>query len=372
MVYNDKRKEYHEQDSQCDQEKRKMNDSQQMDTLLWLGPSTMNMQRVAIPTLKAGEVLIEVSTAGICGSELSGYLGHNSLRKPPLIMGHEAAGHVVQTTEGTFADGNLVREGARVTFNPLISCGECDRCRANRANLCRKRQIIGIHRAGAFAQFVAVPAKQCYLLPDALSESIAALTEPLACAVRAVSLTRARSEDTLLILGAGPIGLFCLAAAQAMGVEHVLITDMAPARLAVAERWGATSVINARESDVVAEINRLIPGGVNAVIDAVGASVTRKQAVEAVTPGGQVVYIGLHDEESLLAANYVVRQEVAITGSFAYTPEDFKRAFYFLVQGLLHADPSWLEERPLAAGAGAFEELIAGTAPATKIILRMA
>src|SRR5204863_7878717 len=129
-----------------------MNDLQQMDTLVWLGPSTMHMQRMAIPTLKAGEVLIEVSAAGICGSELSGYLGHNSLRKPPLVMGHEAAGRVVQkTVEGTFADGNPIREGARVTFNPLISCGECDRCRANRANLCRKRQIIGIHRAGAFA-----------------------------------------------------------------------------------------------------------------------------------------------------------------------------------------------------------------------------
>ena len=349
-----------------------MNDSQQMDTLLWLGPSTMHMRRVALPTLTTGEVLIKVSAVGICGSELSGYLGHNSLRKPPLIMGHEATGRVVQTTEGTFADGSATREGVRVTFNPLISCGECDRCRANRPNLCRKRQIIGVHRAGAFAQFVAVPANQCYALPNALSESMASLAEPLACAVRAVSLARVRAEDTLLILGAGPIGLFCLAAARAMGIEHVLITDVSPARLAVAERWGATSVINAHASNVVSEVARLKPGGVDAVIDAVGANMTRKQAVEAVVPGGQVVYIGLHDEESSLAANYLVRQEIAVTGSFAYTPADFEQAFDFLVQGLLHADPSWLEERPLAEGAKAFEELIAGTAPVTKIILRVA
>lgn len=348
-----------------------MNDAQQMDTLLWLGPSIMNMRRTALPVLKAGEVLLEVSAAGICGSELSGYLGHNSLRKPPLIMGHEAAGRIVQTTEGTLADGSRAREGARVTFNPLISCGVCDRCLAQRANLCRQRQIIGIHRAGAFAQFVAVPANQCYLLPAGLSENIASLTEPLACAVRAVSLAHVGSKDSLLILGAGPIGLFCLAAARAMGIEHITVTDMAPTRLAVAQKWGATSVINARENDVVAEVTSITPGGVAAVIDAVGANMTRKQAVEAVVPGGQVVYIGLHDEESPLAANYLVRQEVAITGSFAYTPQDFERAFDFLVQGLLQADPSWLEERPLTEGATAFEELIAGTAPVTKIILRV-
>ncbi len=348
-----------------------MSETKLMESLVWLGPREMEIQQSAIPELRSGEVLIAVRAAGICGSELSGYLGQNSLRVPPLVMGHEAAGQIIQSTEGTFADGSPARTGERVTFNPLVVCGMCDRCRAGLTNLCRQRQLIGAHRPGAFAQFVAVPATQCHPLPEGLSDTIASLTEPLACSLRAVKLTQVRSEQSLLILGAGPIGLFALIAARAEGIKRVYVSDLSESRLAVARQWGASETINVQKRDVLATIQEIAPGGIDTVIDAVGANVTRAQAVQAAVPGGTVVFIGLHDESSSLATNYLVRQEITIRGSFSYDQGDFKQAFDFLTHGLLQAGTDWLEERPLAAGPSSFAELVDGQVAATKIVLRV-
>jgi L-iditol 2-dehydrogenase len=343
----------------------------QMKALVWLGPADMQMLDVPLPTLAPGEVLIETSAVGICGSELSGYLGKNSLRRPPLVMGHEAAGRIVKIGDETMlADGAPGQVGMRVTFNPLIVCGTCDRCRVGLTNLCRQRQLVGAHRPGAFAPFVAIPAAQCWLVPETLSDVTASLAEPLACAVRAVSLARVSRGDSLLILGAGPIGLFCLAVARSLGIEKIIVSDMLPARLAVAQQWGASAVLNARATDVVQSVQDACSGGATAVIDAVGATTTRAQAVQAVVPGGRVVFIGLHDEESPLATNYLIRQEITVTGCFAYNYQDFAHAFILLKAGIIRPEADWLEERPLAEGAAAFAELVNGTARATKIVLR--
>ncbi len=347
-------------------------DAAQMDALVWLGPRQLVLRGEPMPMPSAGEILLQVTAAGICGSELSGYLGQNSLRRPPLVMGHEAAGRITQAASGTLADGSTPHSGQRVTFNPLVACGTCDLCRRGRTNLCRNRTLIGAHRPGAFAQFVAVPAAQCWPLPDHLDDVAGSLTEPLACAIRAVALSRVQSDEPLLILGAGPIGLCCLAAARAAGVEQIMVSDIAAQRLAVAEQWGAHAVANAREQDVVAAAQQSAPGGVAAVIDAVGTDATRTQAVEAVIPGGRVVFIGLHAEASPLATNYLIRQEVTITGSFTYTMDEFKQALDLLSGGIVRPNSDWLEERPLNAAPDAFDELVDGRAATSKIVLRVA
>lgn len=349
-----------------------MMDNRMMQALVWLGPRNMVQRAEPMPQLAAAEVLISVGAVGICGSELSGFLGHNSLRVPPLIMGHECAGQVVQVTEGTFATGEAAAVGARVTFNPLVVCGACDRCLASRSNLCRRRQLVGAHRPGAFAQYVAVPARQCYPIPGHLSLVAASLAEPLACSIRAVAHSKVKPQERLLILGAGPIGLCALAAAHAQGVEQIIVSDVDSRRLEFAQRWGAHYVINAREQDVVAFVQERYPGGVDSVIDAVGATSVRTQAIRSVVPGGRVVLIGLHDEESVLPANYLIRQEIAVTGSFAYTDADFAKAVDFLARGIVKPSADWLEERPLSDGPSAFVELVDGQARAAKIVLTTA
>jgi threonine dehydrogenase-like Zn-dependent dehydrogenase len=341
-----------------------------MEALVWTGPREMVLREEPTPRPGPGELLLATGAAGICGSELSGYLGESSLRRPPLIMGHEAAGRIV-VPGGTLGDGSAPAVGARVTFNPLVVCGTCDRCRAGRSNLCRKRQIIGAHRPGAFARYVAVPAALCWPLPDSLSLVAGSLVEPLACGVRAVALGQAAPQERLLILGAGPIGLCCLAAARAVGVEDITISDISPRRLEVAAQWGARHTVNAAEQDVRAFVEAAHPGGVDLAIDAVGTGQVRDQAVRAVVPGGRVVLLGLHHEESLMPANYIIRQEVAITGSFSYTPPDFARALELLKAGVALPAPDWLETRPLSAGPASFAELVDGRAAATKIVLTL-
>ena len=340
-----------------------------MNALVWTGARAMDLRDQAVPNPAPNEVLIEIGAVGICGSELSGYLGHNSLRKPPLIMGHEAAGKVVEVTQGFFADGSPARSGIRVAFNPLVSCGTCDRCRVGLENLCRTRKVIGAHLPGAFARYAAVPAALCSVLPDSLSLTAGSLIEPMACSLRAVHMTQAQPDKSLLILGAGPIGLFCVAIARAAGFKTIAVSDIADARLETARRWGASHLINATREDVVAAAHAIQSGGVDAVIDAVGMHITREQAVKAVIPGGRVVFIGLHEEASPLAANYIIRQEISVVGTFGYTNADFAGALKLLEQKEVQPAPDWLDERPLAAGRDSFEELINGTSQFAKIVL---
>lgn len=343
-----------------------------MLALVWTGPRAMELRDVPTPQSAADEVLIEVRRVGICGSELSGYLGTNSLRKPPLIMGHEAAGRIVIGSEAAMADGSPARVGARVTFNPLVTCGRCAFCLSGRENLCRSRQLLSAHLPGAFARYVKLPARQCWTLGDDLSDSAGALAEPLACAARAVGLAGMRAGGgSFLILGAGPIGLCCLAVARSIDRCDIMMTDVDDGRLATAQRHGAHHVFNARGGDVEAAVKEHYPQGVDVVIDAVGSDATREQAVRTVVPGGKVVLIGLHDEVSPLAANYVVRQEITLYGCFAYTHTDFALALRLLHSGALVPSDDWVEERPLAAGGDAFAELVDGRAAKSKIILQV-
>jgi threonine dehydrogenase-like Zn-dependent dehydrogenase len=155
-------------------------------------------------------------------------------------------------------------------------------------------------------------------------------------------------------------------------MTSIIVSDVIPHRLEIARQWGADMVINAREEDVVAVVHQRFPGGVESAIDAVGLSTTRIQAVQSVVPGGRVVLMGLHDEESVLPTNYLIRQEVALTGSFAYTDGEFAESLDMLTQGMLQPSDDWLEERPLREGPTVFAELVDGTTRAAKIVLTVA
>ncbi len=344
-----------------------------MRALVWTGPRQMELQEVPEPEAQTGEVRLRVGANGVCGSDLGGYLGQNSLRVPPLIMGHEFVGVVdaVGPAPVTLGSSEAAQLGQRVVVNPLISCGTCDLCMANRPNLCRKRQIIGIHRPGGLADFVAVPAAQCYLVPPQLDDLHASLVEPLACGIRAVTQARITRGEGLLILGAGPIGLLCLVAARNAGAGTIAVTDTSPERLQVASKLGATATIQVGQDDVLSEAQRLTGGlGFTAAIDAVGLDSTRNQAIRAVRPGGRVVFIGLHHENSEVEANYVVRQEIEIAGAFAYLPHEFSDAVSLLGKEHTLGQGDWVAMRDLRDGAAVFADLIAGQGGYVKVALR--
>ena len=343
-----------------------------MQALVWTGPRQVELQMIDTPEPESGEVLLRVAAVGICGSDLSGYIGQNSLRVPPLVMGHEFTGTIVAANGASLrlASDEVALPGQRVAVNPIISCGRCDLCEAGRANLCRNRKIIGIHRQGGLADYVAVPARQCHVIPAHLSDLQAALTEPLACGIRAVTQAGIAPGDSLLILGAGSIGLLCLLAARSINAGSITITDTSPDRLAVASTLGATATIRVDQQDVLGTIAERTAGrGVAAAIDAVGRASTRAQAIRGIRPGGRAVFIGLHHETSELEANYVVRQEIEVAGAFAYLPDEFGRALSLLAGGL-PGGASWMVEKALGEAPEVLADLAAGRSPYVKVALR--
>ncbi|BBH20617.1 alcohol dehydrogenase [Paenibacillus baekrokdamisoli] len=330
-----------------------------MRALVYEGPRTMNMRTVPIPEPGEQEVLIRVERVGICGSELGGYLGHNSLRKPPLIMGHEFSGVIVKTGTGA----NKLGVGARVTVNPLQTCGQCSDCLHDNHQLCQQRKLLGAHLPGAFAEYVVVAEPNVYPIPDSLSFEEAALTEPFACAVHLCRLISMKRDDSLLIMGAGPIGLFALTAARTLGLSHIIVSDLNPDRLKIVTELGG---IPAHSQEELAAWKPA--DGFHAAIDAVGMQVTRQQCVESVRRGGRVGFTGLHEADSTLPVNTIIREELKLFGAFAYAQNDFETALRFIAEGKVNLLP-WTVHQPLEQGSACFEKLISGPGAIAKIML---
>lgn len=340
-----------------------------MQALVWEGPRQMNMREVPEPVPAADEVLIAVAYSGICGSELGGYLGHNSLRVPPLIMGHEFAGEIVSLGERAADLNPTLQIGTRVTVNPLIHGPTSRAAYQGRQNLDRNRKIVGIHRPGSYAQYVTAPAANTYAIPDTLSLEHAALTEPLACAIRAAKLAGVGATDSALVTGLGPIGLLTLQVLAAAGVRTLIATDTDPDRRAIGSHFRAT-ILDPRSDNVVDTVRAMTDGlGVDAAVDAVGAGATRRECIQSVAWGGKVIFTGLHEEESTIQANYIIRSEIAIQGSFAYTALDFEDALNWLIDGRIEIEP-WLQRSPLSAGGPCFEQLLSKPGPVAKILLQ--
>ncbi|MDF2722210.1 MAG: adh 4 [Paenibacillus sp.] len=338
-----------------------------MNTLVWSAAETMVWERQERPVPKQDEVLIRVEAVGICGSEIEGYLGHNSLRIPPLVMGHEFCGIV--ESAGDPSNESLVHK--KVVVNPLLYCGSCDRCLKGLTQLCDKRQIIGVHRPGAFAEWVAVPASSVVAVPDSLSALRAALAEPLACSLRA---TRRAMEGhpfaNVVVFGAGGIGLLCAKTAALLGASKVMVVDTNEQRLAMCNHIGIGDTANAREQDVLERAKDVFgPAGVDVVIDAAGFQPTRETAVKLVNPGGTLMNIGLGIDGTMLPINYAIRSEIAILGSFCYTRQDFRDAVRLLVDGKI-TETGWTEVRHLSEGGQAFADLVAGKVTNGKIMLQ--
>jgi 2-desacetyl-2-hydroxyethyl bacteriochlorophyllide A dehydrogenase len=326
--------------------------------LVWRGPRQLAVETVAEPRRGDGEVIVRPDAAGICGSEIEGYLGRMANRVPPLVMGHEFAGTVVA------AGGGAGREwsGRRVAVNPLLSCGVCARCRAGERNLCPRRRLIGVHLAGGFAERVAVPAANLAALPDGVDARTGALVEPLANAVHAIGLGRRfAAPQTAIVLGAGTIGLFALHAARAAGIADVRVVEPHEARRAAALAAGARAA-HADSAELARERNA------DLVIDAVGATATRRAALDVVRPGGVVVLLGLHEDESALPFHPVVRDQVALQGSFAYTDADFAAALGLLASGTVSLG-ELAPIRPFEAGPELFATLAAGPTAQLKTFL---
>ena len=339
-----------------------------MRTLVWEAPRTMAMREQAEPEPQADEVLVKVAYAGICGSELSGYLGHNALRVPPLVMGHEFAGELAAIGAGARLRFPALAVGQRVTVNPLTYCGVCDFCQRGLNHLCIKRKLLGAGRPGAFAEYVVAPAELVHPLPDGMTLQTGALTEPAAVGVRIGEMAGRLEGQVGLVVGGGPIGLLALQALQAQGAERVFIVELDPHRLSMGAALGGEP-LNPRSANVTEVVRAATHGyGVPVAVDAVGSAVTRASCIAATRSAGTVILTGLHEETSALPVAEVIRREITLRGCFAYSPANFAEALRRLADRRLRLDP-WIVEAPLAEGGQWFDRLLDEPGAVAKVLL---
>ena len=321
------------------------------------------------PKLGPGEVLVRVAACGICGSDVHGYDGSSGRRIPPIVMGHEAAGIVAALGDGVtdFAEGD------RVTFDSTVYCGTCAPCRRGEINLCDNRQVLGVscaeyRRAGAFAEYVAVPSRIVYRLPDGLSFAEAAMLEAAAVAVHAVSLAQSFPESTALVVGVGMIGLLAAQALRAAGCSRVFVADVDGSRLKLAQDLGATAVLSA-ETDIAKQVLQLTGGaGTDVVVEAVGRTETVTASVESVRRGGTVVLVGNISREVSIPLQKVVTRQIRLQGSCASAGE-YPRAMELLASGAIQVKPLITAIAPLADGPQWFARLHAREPNLMKVVL---
>ena len=320
---------------------------------------------VAPVPLQPDEVQLRVAACGLCGSELESFKTHSSRRPPPLVMGHEFCGTITEI-------GAAVRDwrpGARVVSNSLVPCGHCVRCDRGDTHLCADRQIFGMHRRGAFAEFVNVPARCLIPWPDNLPAEAAALAEPLANGIHVVNLTRHLPAATALVIGAGPIGLFCQQALQVLRGARVFVADLSSERLAVAKKLGAAGVINPRNEDATALLRAATAGeGADLTVDAVGSGLTKKISLDALRPGGATVWIGLHENTATFDTYGITLPEKQVFGTYAAKIEELRQALDLMASRKVDA-LTWVQRFPLKDSVEAFHRMLAAKGADLKAVI---
>ena len=315
--------------------------------------------------LRPDEVRLRVAACGICGSELESFTTRSPRRPPPLVMGHEFCGTVAEV-------GGEVREwrtGVRVVSKSLVPCGRCVRCARGDTHLCADRQIFGMHRPGAFAEFVNVPARCLLSWPEHLPAAAAALAEPMAHGLHVANLTRPLPVTTALVIGAGPIGLFCQQALQVVRGARVIVADLSPERLAVARKLGAVRIVNPREEDLVKIVAAETGGeGADLTVDAVGSALTKQTSLDALRAGGATVWIGLHGNTVTLDTYGITLPEKQVLGTYAAKLDELRLALDLMASGKVDA-LSWVQSFPLSAGVEAFQRMLAAKGSDIKAVL---
>ncbi|HKV25828.1 MAG TPA: galactitol-1-phosphate 5-dehydrogenase [Candidatus Acidoferrum sp.] len=340
-----------------------------MKALLLSQYKHLEIAEVPEPSPGPAEVLIRVAACGICGSDVHGYDGSSGRRIPPIVMGHEAAGTVAAVGAGVTGFG----KNDRVTFDSTVFCGACANCRRGDVNLCDHRQVLGVscgdyRRAGAFAEFVAVPARILYRLPEQLSFPEAAMLEAVSVALHGVALAKLQPDSSALVLGAGMIGLLTLQSLRASGCSRIFVADVDATRLKLAESAGATATFLS-DATLTEKILQQTGGhGVDVAIEAVGRNETVRASIENVRKGGTVVLVGNISPEVTLPLQKVVTRQIRLQGSCASAGE-YPRAIELLATGKIQVKSLISAIAPLQDGPRWFERLYAREPNLMKVIL---
>jgi L-iditol 2-dehydrogenase len=342
-----------------------------MTALLLTNYQKLELTKVPRPEMGPTDVLIRVKACGICGSDIHGFDGSTGRRIPPLVMGHEASGVVAEVGSSV----SRFQPGDRVTFDSTIHCGQCFYCVRGQSNLCESRQVLGVscadyRRHGAFAEYVVVPERIMYHLPQSLSFEHAALIEALAVAMHAVNRTPILLGDTAVVVGTGMIGLLVVEVLRTAGCGTILAVDLDENKLALAQRLGAADGLNPARCDVPVEVAKRTEGrGADIAVEAVGVTASVATAIASVRKGGVVTLVGNLAQKVELPLQRSVTCELSLLGSCASCNE-FSAAMQMLAGGAIKVEPLISAVAPLHEGPVWFERLYRQEPNLMKVILQ--
>ncbi len=316
----------------------------------------VGVETIDDPTPQSGEVVVEVAACGLCGTDLHILQGEFA-PSLPIVPGHEFAGTVVSLGP----DARGVREGDRVAVDPSLYCHECHYCRLGHNNLCERWAAIGVSVPGGAADYVAVPAANCVVLPDGVETADACLIEPLSCAVRGYDVLRSQLGSHVLIYGAGTMGLMMLRLAERTGAVGVDVVDVNPDRLALAAQLGASNTATSAD-----EIER--PYGWELVIDATGNAKAIQDGLDRVGPAGTFLQFGVADyaARATIDPYKIYNKEITITGSMAVL-HSYERAAELFATGVIDPDVFITDRLPLEDYKGAIDAFRAGKGLKTQV-----
>lgn len=290
-------------------------------------PNQIRVGEVADPTPRSGEVVVKVGACGVCGSDLNIASGNFPPTPFPIVPGHEFAGEIAAL--GPEVD--YLQVGQRVAVDPTLVCGHCDWCRIGRGNLCNNWGATGDTVDGAVAEYVAVPAYNCHLIPDDVTVEQAAVVEPLSCAVHAVRMAPPRVGESVLVVGGGTMGLLTAQLLQRGGAAQLTVVDRKPSRLELAEKITADTTATS-----VAETLDARPGGYDMVVDATGVPAAIAEGIDAVAKGGRFLQVGVAPPEAKVEVSpfRIYNDEITIVGSMAVL-HSYAPALQLVVDGLV-------------------------------------
>jgi len=333
----------------------------------------MKLELVEMPEPAIGphDVLVRVKACGICGSDVHGLDGSTGRRLPPLVMGHEAAGLVAALG----SEVKDLKEGERVTFDSTVWCGVCFYCRRGQVNLCDNRQVLGVspgeyRRHGAFAEYVAVPRRIVYSLPEGLRFEHAAMTEALSVAVHAVGITPVKLGDTAVVVGSGMIGLLVIQALKGAGCGRLIAVDIDEAKLKLAAELGADDLLNPKTVAVPAFVREATGGrGADLAFEVVGATDSLVTAAKSLRKGGVLTLVGNLSPQVELPLQWVVTRELKMLGSCASAGE-YPVCLELLAREVIRVDPLISAVAPLEEGAAWFDRLYGREPNLMKVVLQ--
>lgn len=332
-----------------------------MKALVHTAPYVMTYQDWPMPEVGPDDLLIQVKACAICGSDVKGYSGKTGRRLPPIIMGHEAAGIVTEMGENVTG----FEIGDRVCFDSTVYCQKCHFCLSGQLNLCENRRVLGVspgeyRQHGAMAEYMTVPYWIAVKMPDTLSFSQASLIETVSIGVHGANRTPISINDTVVIVGAGPVGLFALQAIRLKGAGKVIVTDLVASRLELAKALGADLALDVSAPDFQERLAaETAPFGADAAIEAVGIESAAATALSSIRKGGALTMIGNVSPTINIDLQSIVTREISVYGSCASNGE-YRDCVDLVAAGKIQVDPFISEYASIADGQEVFDRLYKG------------